>query len=143
MDHVEYVHTTGMTESDVDDQLRSGEHGVLGLADGSDAYAIPLSYHYDGERLLLRVSEHGKDSDKAQFLEATRTATFVCYEASTRESWSIHVRGPVRRWGEDVEEGTLNEWFQPFRLFGEDVESVELSLYRLGMESVIGRKTID
>lgn len=143
MDHVEYVYTRGMTESEIEDQLRAGEHGVLGLADDSDAYAITLSYHYDGDRFLLRVSEHEDESEKRRFLETTDTATFVCYEASTNESWSIHVRGPIQKWESDVDEKTLNEWFQPFRLFDEAVENVEFSLYNLGMETVIGRKTVE
>lgn len=142
MDHVEYVYTTGMTESDIDDRLRAEEHGVLGLADENDAYALPLSYHYDGDRLLLRVSQHGDDSEKGQFLETTATATFVCYEASEDSSWSIHVRGPIEKWEGPVDEATLNEWFPPFRLFDEAVEAVEFSLYELGMESVIGRTTV-
>lgn len=143
MDHVEYVYTSGMTESDIEDHLRAGEHGVLGLADDNNAYAIPLSYHYDGDRVLLRVSKHDGDSEKGRFLETTDTATFVCYEATTKASWSIHVRGPIRKWEADVDETTLNEWFQPFRLFDEAVEAVEFSLYDLRMETVIGRKTVE
>ena len=143
MEHVEYVYTTGMSESEVDSRLRGGEHGVLGLANGDDAYAVPLSYHYDGDRLLLRVSEHDGDGEKGRFLETTDTATFVCYEASTDESWSVHVRGPIRRWERDVDEATLNEWFQPFRLFDEAVEDVAFVLYELEMETVVGRTTAD
>jgi nitroimidazol reductase NimA-like FMN-containing flavoprotein (pyridoxamine 5'-phosphate oxidase superfamily) len=143
MGHVEYVYTSGMNESDIDAHLRAGEHGVLGLADDNDAYAIPLSYHYDGDRFLLRVSEHDHDSEKGRFLQTTDTATFVCYEASTDESWSIHVRGPIQKREEDVDEATLNKWFQPFRLFDEAVEGVEFSLYELQMETVIGRKTVE
>lgn len=143
MDHVEYVYTGGMDESEIDDRLRSGEHGVLGLADGNDAYAIPLSYHYDGDRVLLRVSEHDADSEKGRFLETTETATFVCYDASTNESWSIHLRGPIREWEGDADETTLNEWFQPFRLFDETVENVEFTLYELRMRTVVGRRTIE
>ena len=143
MDNVEYVYTGGMTESDVDDRLRTGEHGVLGLADGNDAYAIPLSYHYDGDRFLLRVSEHDDDSEKGRFLETTEAATFVCYDASTDESWSIHIRGSVSEWEGDVDETTLNEWFPPFRLFDETVQEIEFSLYELRMETVVGRQTIE
>ncbi|WP_066416335.1 pyridoxamine 5'-phosphate oxidase family protein [Halorubrum aethiopicum] len=143
MDRVEYVYTGGMTESDVDDRLRAGEHGVLGLADGNDAYAIPLSYHYDGDRFLLRVSDHDDESEKRRFLETTDRATFVCHEASTSESWSIHVRGPIREWEGDADEATLNEWFPPFRLFDETVQNVEFSLYELRMETVVGRETIE
>lgn len=131
-----------MDESEIDDRLRAGEHGVLGLADANDAYAIPLSYHYDGDRFLLRVSEHDEESQKGRFLETTDTATFVCYDSSTNESWSIHVRGPIRKWHGDVDEATLNDWFPPFRLFDEAVGDVEFSLYELRMEAVIGRKTV-
>jgi nitroimidazol reductase NimA-like FMN-containing flavoprotein (pyridoxamine 5'-phosphate oxidase superfamily) len=91
MDQINSVYTAGMNQVEVDEKLAAGEHGILALADDSDAYAIPLSYHYDGERLLLRVSEHDR-SEKQQFLEPTDTATFVCYEGTTSESWSIHVR---------------------------------------------------
>lgn len=143
MEHAEYVYTSGMSESDVDEYLRAGEHGVLGLADDNDAYTIPLSYHYDGDRFLLRVSEHDDDSEKGRFIETTETATFVCYEASTTESWSIHVRGPLREWEGDVDEKTLNEWFQPFRLFDEAIENVGFTLYELGMETVAGRETVE
>jgi nitroimidazol reductase NimA-like FMN-containing flavoprotein (pyridoxamine 5'-phosphate oxidase superfamily) len=143
VEHVEYVYTSGMTGSEVEEHLRAGEHGILGLAANDEAYAIPLSYHYDGDRLLLRVSEHDDDSEKGKFLGTTETATFVCYEASTSESWSIHVRGPIRRWRGDVDEATLDEWFQPFRLFDEAVESVAFSLYELEMETVVGRRTVE
>lgn len=143
MDHVEYVYTSGMNEADIDDRLRAGEHGVLGLADESDAYATPLSYHYDGDRFLLRVSEHGDDSQKDRFLAATETATFVCYEASTDESWSILIRGAIEKLEEDIDETTLNEWFQPFRLFDEAVDEVGFTLYELRMQTVTGRKTVE
>ncbi|TKX79167.1 pyridoxamine 5'-phosphate oxidase family protein [Halorubrum sp. SD626R] len=141
MEHAEYVYTSGMTESDVDDHLRAGHHGVLGLARDDDAYAVPLSYHYDGERLLIRVSGHDRDSEKRRFLDATDTATFVCYDASADASWSVHVRGPIREWDGDVDEATLNEWFPPFRLFDEAVEQVAFTLYALEMETVVGRQT--
>ena len=30
MDHVEYVYTSGMSESEIDDYLQAGEHGAWG-----------------------------------------------------------------------------------------------------------------
>jgi hypothetical protein len=143
MDHVEYVYTVGMDAAELDDSLRAGSHGVLALADGDDAYAVPLSYHYDGDRLLLRVSTHDDDGEKRRYLETTETATFVRFAADADESWSIHVRGPVTEWSAAVDEATLNEWFPPFRLFDEAVEDVAFTLYELGMESVVGRRTAD
>lgn len=141
MEHAEYVYTVGMDTADIDQYLRAGSHGVLALADGDDAYAVPLSYHYDGERLLLRVSAHGDDSEKRRYLDTTDTATFVCFAADADGSWSIHVRGPVEEWDGTVDETTLNEWFPPFRLFDEAVEDVTFTLYELTMESVVGRRT--
>jgi hypothetical protein len=143
MKHVDYVYTVGMTDAELDEFLRLGEHGVLGLADGGDAYAVPLSYHYDGDRLLLRVSDHDDDSEKRGFLGTTETATFVVFDASTADSWSIQVRGPVSEFDSDVDEATLREWFPPFRLFDEAVEAVDFSLFELEMESVIGRRTVE
>ncbi|WP_336136660.1 pyridoxamine 5'-phosphate oxidase family protein [Natronomonas amylolytica] len=143
MEHVEYVYTVGMTDAEVDEYLRTGEHGVLGLADADDAYAVPLSYHYDGTRFLLRVSHHDDDSDKRQYLETTDTATFISFDASMADSWSIQVRGPIAPWDEDVDEATLDGWFPPFRLFDEAVDDVEFTLYELRMESVVGRRTVE
>lgn len=142
MRHAEYVYTMGMTDAEVDEQLRSGQHGVLGLADSDDAYAVPLSYHYDGERFLLRVSDHDH-AEKRRYLEGTGTATFVCYEATADASWSVQIRGPVEQWSMDVDEVTLNEWFPPFRLFDEAVEDVEFVVYELGLEQVTGRRTVE
>lgn len=143
MKHVAYVYTVGMNEAELDERLRTGEHGILALADGDDAYSIPLSYHYDGDRLLLRVSRHDDESEKQRFLATTDTATFVCYESSTNNSWSIRIRGSVREWKDDVDDATLNEWFPPFRLFDEAIEDVEFVLYELEMDTVIGRETAE
>ena len=143
MDHVDFVHTSGMDESDVVELLRTQDHGVLGLADDNDAYAVPLSYHYDGERLRFRVSTHDADEEKRRFLETTDTATFVCYDATTEGSWSVIVRGAVHPWEGTIDDATLNEWFQPFRLFDEPIEEVEFSLYQLEMDAVTGRRTVE
>ncbi|AUX08868.1 FMN-binding domain protein [Halalkaliarchaeum desulfuricum] len=147
MENVNYVYTAGMDEEDVEYHLRSGEHGVLGLADGDDAYAIPLSYHYDGDRFLLRVGESGVDDseegEKMRFLETTDTATFVCYDASSEESWSILVRGSLHEWQTELDDATINEWFQPFRLFAEVVEDIQFTIYELRMVEVVGRMTIE
>ncbi|WP_408958499.1 pyridoxamine 5'-phosphate oxidase family protein [Natrinema sp. 74] len=143
MEHANYVYTTGMNDAELEDRLRTGSHGVLALADGDDAYAVSLHYHYDGDRFLLRMSDHDGDAEKRRYLETTDTATFICHETTADDSWSVHVRGPVCRSDRDVDETTLNEWFPPFRLFDEAVEDVEFALYELEPASVTGRVTID
>ncbi|WP_251343339.1 pyridoxamine 5'-phosphate oxidase family protein [Haloplanus halophilus] len=142
MEHVDYVYTVGMEATELDARLRTGSTAVLALADGDDAYAVPLHYRYDGDRLLVRVSDHDGDAEKRRFLDATDTATLVRYAADAEESWSVHVRGPVREWTDAVDEATLNEWFPPFRLFDEAVGDVSFSLYELEMETVVGRKRV-
>lgn len=143
MKHVEYVYTSGMTESEVDERLRDGHHGVLGLADDSDAYAVPLSYHYDGDQFLLRVSGHDGAAEKRRYIETTDVASFVCFDASSASSWSIQIRGSIEPWSSDVDSATVNEWFPPFRLFDEAVEEVNFDIYELRMEHVAGRQTVD
>jgi nitroimidazol reductase NimA-like FMN-containing flavoprotein (pyridoxamine 5'-phosphate oxidase superfamily) len=143
MDHVEYVYTVGMTTAAVDTRLREAEHGVLALARDDEAYAVPISLHYDGTRLLLRVSSPDGDGGKAEFLETTERATLVCYEASTADSWSVTVRGPVEPADLDPDDAQLNEWFQPFRLFDEAVPDTAFTLYELRMEEVVGRRTAE
>lgn len=143
MDHAEYVYTVGMSEAEAEEHLRTGSHGILSLADGAEAYAIPLSYHYDGDRFLIRISDHDGDAEKRRFLEATETATFVRYDAAESSSWSVLVRGPIDRWSGDVSEATLAEWFPPFRLFDEAVEDVSFLLYELDTRRVTARRTVD
>ena len=137
------MYTGGLSEDAVEERLRAGDHGVLALADGDDAYAVPLSYHYDGDDLLLRVSDHDGDSQKGEFIDATETATFVCYAATDSKSWSVQIRGPLREWQGDADEETLNEWFPAFRLFDEAVENVGFTLCELQPEAVVGRETVE
>lgn len=147
MDHVEYTYTTGMSDEEVDRRLHEEHHGVLALARDGDAYAVPMSFHYDGETLLLRLSREG-DSDKLEYLATTGTATLVLYGAEGEtHSWSVLVRGPVRELPdsrrEAISDADINAWFPPFRLFDEDISNLEYELHELVPESVTGRKTMD
>jgi hypothetical protein len=140
MEHVDYVYTFGMTDEELDDHLRDGEVGVLALADGGDAYAVPVGYHYDGERLVVRLGDD-EDSTKMDYLETTETATLVVYEVeSERSSWSVLVRGSLRRLPAETDR-EINEQFEPFRLFDEAVDDVDAAVYELEMEAVTGRQT--
>ncbi|WP_128476195.1 pyridoxamine 5'-phosphate oxidase family protein [Halorussus pelagicus] len=140
MEHVEYVYTFGMTPAEVGESLREGEVGVLALASDSDAYAVPVGYHYDGERLLVRLGERD-DSTKMDFLESTGTATLVVYEKeSETSSWSVLVRGKLVGLPPETDR-EINEQFGPFRLFDEGVEDVDAAVYELRMEEVTGRRT--
>jgi nitroimidazol reductase NimA-like FMN-containing flavoprotein (pyridoxamine 5'-phosphate oxidase superfamily) len=140
MEHAEYVYTTGMDEAAVEARLDAADHCVLALADGGDAYALPVSCHYEDGSVLLRLSEHG-DEAKFDYLDTTDTATVVFYGADGDESWSVLLRGPLAE-REPPDEATLNEWFGPFRLFDEAVGDVTFRVFELDPEAATGRETV-
>jgi len=147
MDHVEYVYTGGIDADEVDDLVRDRDHGVLSLARDDEAYAVPVNYHYDGERVRFRLGADPEDK-KIAFATATTTATLVVYDVGGPEdAWSVVVRGPIRRLTDDeraaVDDAEINEDFPPFHLFDETVESVDIALYELDPDEITGRRTVE
>ena len=145
LDHVEYVYTIGMDRAAVEDRLAAAPTGVLALAREGEAYAVPLAIHWDGERVLLRLGAHA-ESDKLAFLEATTTATLVCYGYTDDDhSWSVVVRGPLTVLGAPPEAGlddaTLAESFPPLRVFDESIDDVDPLVVALDPTEVTGRRT--
>jgi len=68
--------------------------GVMALAEGGKAYAIPLFYAYDGERLFF----HSHPGEKDHFLEASEEACFVVVEAHGDDDWtSVQATGSVEK----------------------------------------------
>lgn len=147
MKHAEYVYTEGVDEEDIDRWLQENSYGVLALARANDAYAVPLNYHYTGERLFLRLSDESK-STKVAYARSTETATFIVYDVEDDErSWSVIIRGQLDRLPDkeqqEISDRHLNEWFPPFRLFDEDILNVEMVIYELDPDEIIGRKTLE
>lgn len=146
MEHVEFTYTAGMDEESVRARLRAAETGVLALADGSDAYAIPMAFHYDdGDSILLRVGRF-PGSEKIAYIEATGRACFVVYEyESPRESWSVLLTGtlhPVSLGDDRFDEAEINRRFPDLRVFDEDIAELEIELYELRIDTVTGRETV-
>ena len=133
-----------MPAEDVDEYLASRGHGVLALAGDGDAYAIPVSFGYDGERLYFVLLRVGERSEKAAFVERTRRACFVTYDVAGKFDWrSVVVRGPLRPVGDD--EWTVardaigeNAWFPSF--FSEAEPTQDLLGYVLEPDEVTGRR---
>ncbi|ADJ16084.1 pyridoxamine 5'-phosphate oxidase family protein [Halalkalicoccus jeotgali] len=141
MGDVEYTYTRGMDEGAVDERLAGAETGVLALAVGDDAYAIPVAFHREGERVYFRLAVH-EGSEKAASLESTARAAFVVYDtAPPDDSWSIVLRGPIRPAERDLDDATINALFTPLRVFDESIESIEPTVYELAIETVTGRTT--
>lgn len=146
MEHVDYRYTEGMSDENVDQHLRKHGHGVLALADNNDSYAVPLNYYYDGSRVFLRVSTES-GSEKVAFAETTDTATFVVYDVDEDTTWSILIRGVIRRLPEaeqqEFTDTVINEKFSPFRLFDEDIEEVTMTIYELKPDQITGRQSME
>lgn len=145
MENVEYVYTVGMDAETVDRRLAEHEVGVLALADGGAAYAIPVGYHYDGETLVVRLADDGS-STKMDYVESTSEACLCLYrDGSGRDSWSVLARGRLRRL-EGPERASfdataLNEAFHRLYVFDQDPDAIELALYELELRSLTGRRT--
>ena len=142
MDHISYVETLGMTETELGEHLREVEAGVLSLADGGEAYAVPVSFRYDDGRLLLRLTDDG-DSEKLAFARATDSATFVAFGQDGTDSWSVLARGPLVELDDEETDALLAEPdpFGAVRVFDEAVTDIEIRVFELEAESLTGRRT--
>lgn len=145
MDHVEYVHTVGMTDETVERYLEDRETAVLALAAENVSYAIPVAFHYEDGAIYVRLGDDGS-SQKMQYVETTETACLTLYDVESPDtSWSVLVTGPLTRITADDtrwdDEAAFNETFSRLRIFDEVVEDVELEVYELTPETVTGRRT--
>lgn len=131
-----------LTRTQMDERLRSTGTGVLALTNGTETYAVPESFGYDGECVYFQFVHHD-DSRKMAFLETTDVATHVVY--TTRPAASVVIRGPVERvpseereraaaaMAENGEVPTLN--VDPSR----DTDELSFEFYRLVPEEITGR----
>ncbi|MFC6838192.1 pyridoxamine 5'-phosphate oxidase family protein [Halomarina ordinaria] len=145
MEHIEFVYTMGMDEADVERRLRDAEAGVLSLADGDDAYAVPVSHHYEDGSVFFRLSDDAH-SEKLAFVETTRRACFVVYGVEgADESWSVVATGTLRpvegAAAERFDAAGINDRFGPLRVFDEAIDEVDVVVLELDVEEVTGRRT--
>jgi nitroimidazol reductase NimA-like FMN-containing flavoprotein (pyridoxamine 5'-phosphate oxidase superfamily) len=151
MEHVHYAQTRGLNESEVQERLETTETGVLALANGDEAYALPLAHYFDGDRLFLRFGLL-PESKKATFLDATETATYLLYgteptdAAQDIDSWSILLTGSLSEIPTDEYENfdtaAINRQFAPIRVFGEAIEAIDIAIYEFEIDTMTGRATL-
>jgi nitroimidazol reductase NimA-like FMN-containing flavoprotein (pyridoxamine 5'-phosphate oxidase superfamily) len=147
MEHVEFTHTVGMDREAAEERLRETETGVLSLADGDEAYAVPLAHHYEGgDSVFFRLGVQ-EGSEKVAFLESTDRACYVVYGyESAEDSWSVMVRGtvhPVSSGDERFDVAEVNRQYPAIQIFDEDVEDLEIRLFELRADAVTGRVTVE
>ncbi|MFA5943732.1 MAG: pyridoxamine 5'-phosphate oxidase family protein [Candidatus Thermoplasmatota archaeon] len=73
-----------------------GEHrfGIMALAKGGDAYAVPLFFAYDGKALYF----HSHPGEKDAFLMETHEGCFVVVDLHGEDDWtSVQATGRVEK----------------------------------------------
>lgn len=141
MGDIEYTYTRGMDDEAVENRLGDAETGVLALAEDDDAYAIPVAFHREDDRVYFRLAIH-EGSEKAAYLESTGRATLVVYDTDPPDdSWSIVLRGTIHPSERELDDTAINARFTPLRVFDEAIGGVEPTVYELVVETVTGRTT--
>lgn len=136
-----------MTDEEVERMLRAADYGVLSLAADDEAYAIPMSFGYDGEGLYFVFRQPAERSRKLEFIEETGRAAFVVSSVATKHDWaSVVVEGPVMSvrdedWSVLLETLGEDAWFPS--VFSETDPRRDFLGYYLAAERTAGRKGAD
>lgn len=135
-----------MTRAEAESMLRTHGHGTLSLADGGEAYAVPMSYGYDGDCYFV-FRQPGEQSRKLTAIQATDRAALLVTDIRSKHDWaSVLAEGPVEE-VPDAEWDSLraalegNAWFPS--LFSETDPMQRFRGYRLVPERVTGRRGAD
>lgn len=138
----ETLRGAAMTDAEIDAFLTDEGTGVLALADGGDAYAIPISFGYDGERVVFSYWQFGPESRKREYTESTQTACLAVYDvASTLEWQSVLAFGdlaeiPPERWDDLGQLLEDNAWSPDVSTVGN--RQLSIVGYELVLEEVTG-----
>jgi nitroimidazol reductase NimA-like FMN-containing flavoprotein (pyridoxamine 5'-phosphate oxidase superfamily) len=134
-----------MAEDELDDALRELTHGTLSLARDGEAYGVPISFGYDGERIFLYLIKFGDRSKKIEFSEQTETASLTAYEANSRFDWkSVIVTGSLHELDEDEVEHMDevmddNAWHPSLYASARDETMTGIRRLELRIDSATGR----
>jgi hypothetical protein len=134
-----------MDRAEIDDFLADRGVGLLALADGGRAYAVPISFGYDGDsRLYFFLLRFGEDSEKIDYADRTASATFAVYDVETPDRWrSVLARGPVETVPEerhDEMEAVMYDNAWSARLFPYSDPITEIRRAELRIEDATGQK---
>lgn len=141
---VEGLEGLRMSDAEVDAFLTEQGDGVLALADGGDAYAVPISFGYDAGTVYFVFFRFAEEPKKEAYSRATETACLAVYEATSPERWrSVLVTGPLEavgpdRWGEVGTAMGDNAWSPDLSTIGPRQQLVQA--YVLPIEAATGMK---
>lgn len=135
-----------MTAEELDEALRELTHGTLSLARDDEAYGVPISFGYDGERVFLYLIQFGDQSKKIEFCEQTETASLTAYEANSRFDWkSVVVTGTLHDLDDDdldhmEEVMNDNAWHPSLYANARDQTMTGIRRLELRIDSATGRQ---
>ncbi len=96
------VRGSEMSPAEVDELLTEQGYGTLSLSAGDRAYAVPISFGYDGDRVFMELLTFGEQSRKLEYLDETDEACLVAMEVGDQVDWrSVVVTGPLEEVGAD------------------------------------------
>lgn len=133
-----------MSEDEIDAVLRRCGHGTLSLARDGEAYAVPMSFGFDGDRLYFVFRRPAERSRKLEFVEETERASFLVSDVDSKDDWgSVLVEGRLEAvgggdWDALLEAVEGNAWFPS--LFSETDPMQDFLGYALTPEFVSGRR---
>jgi nitroimidazol reductase NimA-like FMN-containing flavoprotein (pyridoxamine 5'-phosphate oxidase superfamily) len=144
MDTFPGIQGNAMDDATAKQFLHDQGFGVLSLADGGEAYGIPISYGYDREQncLYFVFLRPGEKSKKERFSETTERASFLVFDVPSREEWrTVIATGTVR--GVDDDEWPAvrdaledNAWFPT--LFSESEPMQDILGWALNVDDISG-----
>ena len=121
-----------MTDGEVDTFLREQGTGILALADGGRAYAIPISFGYETGRAVFAYWQFDPESEKDEYTDATDRACLTVYDVASEREWrSVIARGPLR-------ELSAEEWADLGGLIDDNAFSPDFTGVRTRQLSVTG-----
>jgi nitroimidazol reductase NimA-like FMN-containing flavoprotein (pyridoxamine 5'-phosphate oxidase superfamily) len=136
-----------MSAAEVDEFLGRHGVGVLALANDGEAYALPMSYGYDGgDRFVGLQFAHAPWSRKREFVDTTEAACFVVHETDDDLSaQSVVVQGRLEHVSDDELDEAFaaladNAVFTALHEAGVPIEEADLELFWLKPQSLAGRK---
>lgn len=137
---------TGEMDRDaIDDFLHRRGTGVLSLADGNDAYGVPVSYAYDASvpAVYLRLGAV-EEGTKGSYIDAADRVSLVVYDRADGRWRSVILGGRLEVVDPDEIDRSLAEALRTgelpvIGLYKAVPADVEFSLYRLRIEDLSGR----
>lgn len=133
-----------LDDHEINRALKEIGYGTLALTRDGEAYGVPVSFGYDGDRLFLYLFQFGEESKKLGYSEHTQRASLTILDIESRDEWrSVIVTGTLREVDDDEVEHVEaviddNAWFPTF--FPPDSPVTGVQWTELQIEESTGRK---